>query len=130
MEAATVETTEPVAPTNPLLGEAPPSQGGPIEEGSASISMPPSMGLSPLRQTVGPNSLLTADGSRHMRQRKLLLPPFHGEAIAKYTEQIAETAEREVATWKAGDEFPLSKRMQAVTLEVIMNGIFGIEGEP
>ena len=65
-----------------------------------------------------------------MRQRKLLLPPFHGEAIAKYTQQIAEVAEREVDTWKAGDDFPLSKRMQAVTLQVIMSGIFGIEGEP
>ena len=38
-------------------------------------------GESPLRPIVGPNSVLTAVGPRHMRQRKLLLPPFHGEAI-------------------------------------------------
>jgi len=85
---------------------------------------------SPLRPIVGPNSVLTANGPRHMRQRKLLLPPFHGEAIAEYTERISAMVEREVDTWKVGEPFPLAKRMQAVTLEVIMAGIFGIEGEP
>jgi cytochrome P450 len=39
---------------------------------------------SPLRPIVGPNSVLTSLGERHMRQRKLLLPPFHGEAIEHY----------------------------------------------
>ena len=84
---------------------------------------------SPLRPIVGPNSVLTANGSRHMRQRKLLLPPFHGEAIAQYTERITAMVEREVDTWQVGVPFSLAKRMQAVTLEVIMAGIFGIEGE-
>jgi cytochrome P450 len=46
-------------------------------------------GESPLRPIVGPNSVLTAVGPRHMRQRKLLLPPFHGEAVQRYTEMIA-----------------------------------------
>jgi len=92
--------------------------------------VPSATAESPLRPIVGPNSILTSNGSRHMRQRKLLLPSFHGEAIGQYTRLIAEVAEREVDTWSAGEEFPLAKRMQAVTLEVIMNGIFGIEGEP
>lgn len=92
--------------------------------------VPSATAESPLRPIVGPNSILTANGDRHMRQRKLLLPRFHGEAIAQYTDRIAEVAEREVDGWRTGDEFPLAKRMQAVTLEVIMNGIFGIEGEP
>ena len=47
-------------------------------------------GESPLRPIVGPNSVLTAIGPRHMRQRKLLLPPFHGEAIERYTQMIAD----------------------------------------
>ena len=84
---------------------------------------------SPLRPIVGPNSVLTANGPRHMRQRKLLLPPFHGEAIAQYTERITAMVEREVDSWQVGVPFSLAKRMQAVTLEVIMAGIFGIEGE-
>ena len=47
-------------------------------------------GESPLRPIVGPNSVLTAIGPRHMRQRKLLLPPFHGEAIERYAQMIAD----------------------------------------
>src|SRR5881394_731252 len=87
-------------------------------------------GESPLRPIVGPNSVLTAVGPRHMRQRKLLLPPFHGEAIEQYTQLIADAAEREIERWPVGRPFALAPRMQAITLDVIMAGIFGIEGEP
>ena len=87
-------------------------------------------GESPLRPVVGPNSVLTAIGARHMRQRKLLLPPFHGEAIEQYTQMIADAAEREIDRWPLGEPFALAPRMQAITLDVIMAGIFGIEGKP
>jgi cytochrome P450 family 135 len=87
-------------------------------------------GESPLRPIVGPNSVLTATGPRHMRQRKLLLPPFHGEAVQHYTEMIAEAADREIDSWPVGEPFALAPRMQAITLDVIMAGIFGIEGTP
>jgi cytochrome P450 len=87
-------------------------------------------GESPLRPIVGPNSVLTATGPRHMRQRKLLLPPFHGEAIERYAEMIAGAADREIDRWPIGRPFALAPRMQAITLDVIMAGIFGIEGRP
>jgi len=87
-------------------------------------------GESPLLPVVGPNSVLTAIGPRHMRQRKLLLPPFHGEAIERYTQMIADAAEREIDRWPLGEPFALAPRMQAITLDVIMAGIFGIEGKP
>jgi cytochrome P450 family 135 len=87
-------------------------------------------GESPLRPVVGPNSVLTAVGPRHMRQRKLLLPSFHGEAIEQYTQMIADAAEREIDRWPLGVPFALAPRMQAITLDVIMAGIFGIEGRP
>jgi cytochrome P450 len=87
-------------------------------------------GESPLRPILGPNSVLTAVGPRHMRQRKLLLPPFHGEAIAQYVEMITEAAEREIDKWPVGEPLTLAPRMQAITLDVIMAGIFGIEGKP
>jgi cytochrome P450 len=87
-------------------------------------------GESPLRPVVGPNSVLTAIGARHMRQRKLLLPPFHGEAIEQYTAAIADATEREVDGWPVGRPIALAPRMQAITLDVIMAGVFGIEGKP
>jgi cytochrome P450 len=87
-------------------------------------------GESPLRPIVGPNSVLTAIGPRHMRQRKLLLPSFHGEAIERYAQMIADAAAREIDGWPVGEPFALAPRMQAITLDVIMAGIFGIEGRP
>ena len=65
-----------------------------------------------------------------MRQRKLLLPSFHGDAVARYAQMIADAAEREIGTWPVGRPFPLAPRMQAITLDVIMAGVFGIEGRP
>ncbi|HLI59760.1 MAG TPA: cytochrome P450 [Solirubrobacteraceae bacterium] len=83
-------------------------------------------GESPLRPILGPDSVLTAVGERHMRQRKLLLPAFHGETVGRYVEMIREVAEAEIDGWRPGSEFALAPRMQAVTLEVIMRGIFGM----
>ncbi|HEY6779937.1 MAG TPA: cytochrome P450 [Thermoleophilaceae bacterium] len=98
---------------------------------TAKPELAPSLtGQSPLRPIVGPNSVLTAIGPRHMRQRKLLLPPFHGEAVQRYVEMIAEVVERELDRWPLGQPFALAPRMQAITLDVIMAGIFGVEGRP
>src|SRR3954452_2934372 len=87
-------------------------------------------GESPLRPIVGPNSVLTSVGPRHLRQRKLLLPPFHGEAIARYEQMIAAAPDREIDTWPLNEPIALAPRMQAITLDVIMAGIFGVEGRP
>ncbi|HWF56375.1 MAG TPA: cytochrome P450 [Solirubrobacteraceae bacterium] len=84
-------------------------------------------GESPLRPILGPNSVLTLIGERHMRQRKLLLPPFHGDAVARYVEMIERVVDQELSTWQTGQTLRLAERMQAVTLEVIMSGVFGIE---
>jgi cytochrome P450 len=98
---------------------------------TASPELAPSLtGESPLRPIVGTQSVLTAIGPRHMRQRKLLLPSFHGEAIEAYTQMIASATEREIDRWPVGEPFALAPRMQAITLDVIMAGIFGIEGKP
>jgi cytochrome P450 len=92
--------------------------------------VPSLTGESPLRPVVGPYSVLTLLGAEHMRQRKLLLPSFHGEAIERYTAMIASAAEREIDRWPLGEPFPLAPAMQAITLDVIMSGIFGVEGRP
>ncbi|MFZ1994594.1 MAG: cytochrome P450 [Solirubrobacteraceae bacterium] len=83
-------------------------------------------GESPLRPILGANSVLTSVGARHLRQRKLLLPPFHGEAVQRYVEMIADVARQEIDHWPLGAPFALAPRMQAVTLEVIMRGVFGV----
>jgi cytochrome P450 len=98
---------------------------------TAKPELAPSLtGESPLRPILGTGSVLTAVGERHMRQRKLLLPPFHGEAIARYTAMISEATEREIDSWPLNRPLAIAPRMQAITLDVIMAGIFGIEGRP
>lgn len=93
-------------------------------------SVPTLAAESPLRPVLGPGSVLTSNGPRHLRQRKLLLPSFHGEAIARYQQMIAEVTEREIERWPIGRPLALAPRMQAITLEVIMGGIFGVVGRP
>jgi cytochrome P450 len=83
----------------------------------------------PLRPILGRWSLLTLDRAPHMRQRKLLLPPFHGERLRAYAGLIAELAEREVASWPVGTTFTLQPRMEALTLDVILHVVFGIADE-
>jgi len=83
----------------------------------------------PLKPVLGRWSLLTLDRRPHMQQRKLLLPPFHGERLRAYGELIRELAEREAASWPVGERFRLDRRMQALTLEVILDVVFGITDE-
>src|SRR5581483_5168511 len=84
----------------------------------------------PLRPILGPNSVLILLGEKHMRERKLLLPPFHGDAVERYVSTIRDVAYREIDRWQVGKPFSLAPRMQAVTLDVIMSGLFGIDGTP
>ena len=80
--------------------------------------------LAPL---LGSASLLLQEGEEHMRRRKLMLPPFHGERMRGYEAMIAEATERAIADWPLGTEFALHPSMQAITLEVILRAVFGIE---
>ena len=78
-----------------------------------------------LRPIMGDRSLLLLEGSEHLARRKVMLPPFHGERMRAYEPIVREAAEREIATWPAGDAFPVHPRMQSVTLEVILRAVFG-----
>jgi cytochrome P450 len=79
-----------------------------------------------LRPLLGSQSLLLQQDQEHLRRRKLMLPPFHGERMRNYEETITEVAAAEIATWPSGSEFALHPSMQAITLEVIMRAVFGV----
>jgi cytochrome P450 len=80
-----------------------------------------------LKPMLGSHSVLLLDEAPHMRQRKLMLPPFHGARMKAYADTMTDVAEREVATWPRGEPFELWPRMQAITLEVIVRTVFGVE---
>jgi cytochrome P450 len=75
---------------------------------------------------LGRHSLLVLDGDRHLRQRKLMLPPFHGEAIARYRERVVQITADEVGRWPLGEPFPIRPRMQDITFEVILRAVIGV----
>jgi cytochrome P450 len=79
-----------------------------------------------LATVLGQNSVLVLDEKPHMRQRKLLLPPFHGGRMQGYEATMSEIAEREIASWPTGTPYKLRPRMQAMTLEIILQTVFGV----
>lgn len=80
-----------------------------------------------LAPVVGERSVLTSDGERHLRQRKLLLPPFHGQRLEVYRAWMREAAEQMVESWPVGQPFATATSFQRLTLEVIVKLVFGIE---
>jgi cytochrome P450 len=82
-----------------------------------------------LEPALGPNSVLTLDDEPHLRQRKLLLPPFHGERVQRYGELIVAMARREMASWPVGEPFAMRPHTQRITLAVIMRAVFGVHDE-
>src|SRR5207302_1880499 len=65
----------------------------------------------------------------HMRQRKLLLGPFHGENVRRWGDVIHEITEREIVGWPVGKPFALRSRTQRITLEVILRAVFGVRDQ-
>jgi cytochrome P450 len=82
------------------------------------------------RPILGHNSLLLLDGNEHMRQRKLLLPPFHGRHIDRFREIMERAAAEEVDSWPVGRAFPTLPRMQSITVTVILRAVFGMDAGP
>ncbi|MBV6621388.1 MAG: cytochrome P450 [Rivularia sp. (in: Bacteria)] len=75
---------------------------------------------------IGKNSLMMMDGDRHRKERKLLMPSFHGEKIQVYAQQIIKITENITSKWQIGESFIVRSTMQKVSLEVILQVVFGL----
>jgi cytochrome P450 family 135 len=80
-----------------------------------------------LKPLLGGRSVLLLDGPEHLRQRRLMLPPFHGERMRAYGETMADVANRHLDGWPVGEPFAVHPSMQAITLEIILRTVFGVE---
>jgi cytochrome P450 len=90
----------------------------------------PGEGARILEPVVGANSVILLDESAHLSQRKLMLPAFHGERMDALTDLLSEVTEREVAEWPLDEPIELHPRLQALTLEVILRAVFGLDPGP
>jgi cytochrome P450 len=79
-----------------------------------------------LRPIVGGGSLLLLDGERHLRERRLLLPPFHGARLHAYGEIIRDITRREMARWSLDAPAAIQPGTQHITLDVILRTVFGL----
>ena len=82
-----------------------------------------------MEPTGGSHSLFLLDEEAHLRMRKLLLKPLHGERLQRWASVIEDITEREVRSWPVGESFELRPITEAMTLDVIMQIVFGIEPE-
>jgi cytochrome P450 family 135 len=80
-----------------------------------------------LRPFAGPHSILVLDGEEHLRERRLIQTPFHGERMRAFRPTVAELARRELRTW-SGRVVAL-ERMKHLTLETILRIVFGARSE-
>jgi cytochrome P450 family 135 len=83
-----------------------------------------------LEPIVGSKSLLIQQGAEHLSRRKLMLPPFHGERMRSYEATMTEIVAAEIDSWPLQQAFPIHSRMQSVTLEVILQVVFGVSSGP
>ncbi len=90
---------------------------------------PSGAGNSPVAPVMGSSSVIVLTGPEHMRQRKLLLPPFHGERMREYAEVIVEATRRDMAGWPLGRPMSVLPQSRRITLEVILRAVFGVEAE-
>ena len=78
-----------------------------------------------LEPFAGPSSILVVDGEEHLRARRLMLGPFHGERMRAVRPLVTELARRELASWPRDRPVRTHERMQALTLEVMLHVVFG-----
>src|SRR5215218_9816282 len=87
----------------------------------------PGEGAKILDPLVGANSVILLDERAHLSQRKLMLPAFHGEKMQRLSGLMEEVTEREVARWPRDEPVALHPRLQALTLEIILRTVFGLD---
>ena len=87
----------------------------------------PGEGARILEPVVGANSVILLDERSHLSQRKLMLPAFHGEKMQRLSGLMRDVTEREIASWPKGQPIALHPRLQALTLEIVLHAVFGLD---
>ena len=83
-----------------------------------------------LKPMLGEQSMIILSGERHKRQRQLLMPPFHGERMRNYGQQICDIAQDVASKWSVDRPFAARSAMQEVTMRVILQAVFGFDDGP
>ena len=115
--------------TPPFVMIADPAQVKEVFTASPEV-LHPGEGARILEPVVGKHSVILLDEQEHLSQRKLMLPAFHGEKMQRLISTMQEVADQEAESWPAGQPIELHPRFQALTLEVILRAVFGLDAGP
>jgi cytochrome P450 family 110 len=82
----------------------------------------------PVQPLLGPGSMILLDGERHRVERKLVMPAFHGDRMRAYGAIIQDAVVHELGRHAPGAVVDVQQLTQAITLQIIVRAIFGVEG--
>jgi cytochrome P450 family 135 len=74
---------------------------------------------------LGDSSVLVVDDDVHRERRRVMLPPFHRDAVARQTQQMADIAAANIDGWPVGEPFAVQPKTSEITLEVILRTVIG-----
>lgn len=80
-----------------------------------------------LEPILGKNSVILLDGPRHLSERRLMMPSFHGERMQAYVAVMRDVATRALRAWPNRGEVRVHEVMQEITLDVIVHTVFGVD---
>ncbi len=87
----------------------------------------PGQGARVLEPVLGRFSLILLDEDPHLEHRRLLLPAFHGDRMKLLIGLMRELTDAELDRWPTDEPVALHEHLQALTLEVILRAVFGLE---
>lgn len=79
-----------------------------------------------LEPIIGPSSLILTPPPDHLRNRKLLLPPFHGPRVAHWTDSVRDLVSHQLPALAGGGDVAVRPWAQRLTLKVILRVVFGL----
>jgi len=80
-----------------------------------------------LKELIGEHGIVLLEGAAHQRQRQLLMPPFHGDRMRSYAQVIQSITTEVIRPWQVGTTFAVRPAMQSISLQVILQAVFGLE---
>jgi retinoid hydroxylase len=72
-------------------------------------------------------SLFLQEGAEHQRNRKLLMPAFHGKALANYVTTMTEITDRYLASWAQMGNLTWFDELKNLTFEIASTLLIGSE---
>ena len=79
-----------------------------------------------LEQSAGASAVILLDEDEHLRMRKLLLGPLHGERLARWEGFCEQRTRQEIASWPVGSPMQLRPITERLSLAVILKIVFGV----